>query len=96
MTDTKISLVPSKSATTCIRQHRDLPEKHMTILRLTASLAIAVSVTFLAGCQTRPPLKQVPSSARESPINTPEEAAHLKQLYERKASDDGANPITAQ
>lgn len=48
-----------------------------------AFVALAIAA-FLAGCQSKPELKQVDSGAEAKPINTPAMAAELKQKYERK------------
>lgn len=48
-----------------------------------AALLVAVAASTLAGCQSRPELKQVAPDAAEQPINTPEAAEQLKHAHER-------------
>lgn len=47
----------------------------------TTLSALFLAVISLAGCQSKPTLKQVDASAEAKQINTPEMAAKLKSQY---------------
>lgn len=51
---------------------------------MSKAFFVLALAAILAGCQSKPELKQVDSGAEAKPINTPAMAAELKQKYERK------------